>query len=128
MFALMGLLIVGSSVVTSTVFAGENETDVAAVISLVSDPDVVLGTSVLMRTDEGVAFTIDTTMLVPGNPHSLWIFIDETSANVPGPPPGLGRFEIRLRVDGAFAASDGSVGFSGFLPVGALPPVDGNSV
>jgi len=129
-FAVMGLLILGSSVVTSTVFASENEIDVAAVVARVPDPDsdVVFGTSVLLRTDEGVAFTLDTTMLVPGNPHTVWIFIDENSANGPGDNLADKAFEIRLRIDGGFSASDGSAGFSGFLPAGALPAADGMSV
>ncbi len=130
LFAVMGLLIVGSSVVTSTVFAHENEIDVAAVVENVPDPDpnVVFGTSVLLRTDEGVSFTLDTTMLVPGNPHSLWMLIDESPATGPGANLAIKAFEIRLRIDGAFSASDGSAGFSGFLPAGALPAVDGMSV
>jgi len=81
-----------------------------------------------LRTDEGVAFTLDTTMLVPGNPHTVWIFIDENSANGPGDNLADKAFEIRLRIDGGFSASDGSAGFSGFLPAGALPAADGMSV
>ena len=44
-FAVMGLLILGSSVVTSTVFASEDEIDVAAVVARAPDSDVVFGTS-----------------------------------------------------------------------------------
>ena len=75
-----------------------------------------------------MAFTLDTTMLVPGNPHTVWIFIDENSANGPGDNLADKAFEIRLRIDGGFSASDGSAGFSGFLPAGALPAADGMSV
>lgn len=44
-FAVMGLLILGSSVVTSTIFASEDEIDVAAVVARAPDSDVVFGTS-----------------------------------------------------------------------------------
>ncbi len=130
LFAVMGLLIVGSSVVTSTVFAGENQIDVAAVVEHAPDPDpdMVFGTSVLLRTDEGVAFTLDTTDLVLGNAYTLWMLIDESPATAPAGNEAFVPFEIRLRIDGEFAAPDGSAGFSGFLPAGDLPAANGLNV
>ena len=127
LFAVMGLLIVGVSVVTSTVFAhkgqghGSTEIDVAAVVGHPSGVGV-FGTSVLLRTHEGVAFTLDTMGLVPGNSHTLWLFIDENQDEVGN--KALKAFEIRLWIDGEISDPDGNVRFSGFLPAGALPAVE----
>ena len=128
-FAVMGLLIVGGSVVTSSVFGhkgqghGSTEIDVAAVVEHVAAPPGVFGTSVLLRTHEGVAFALDTTGLVPGNSYTLWMFIDESPA-ITGANPALEAFEIRLWIDGELSDPDGNARFSGFLPAGALPAVD----
>jgi hypothetical protein len=55
------------------------------------------------------------------------VFIDESPASLPG-PPGVEPFEIRFTVNGGFAAPNGTQRFSGFVPAGALPPVNGTSV
>ena len=92
-----------------------------------TDPPTVVGVSRLLRTDKGIGFDIETTGLMPGNPYSFWVFIDESPASLAG-PPGVEPFEIRLTVNGGFASPSGTQRFSGFLPAGALPPVNGMSV
>ena len=92
-----------------------------------SVPPVVFGTSQLLRTHAGIAFKLDTTGLVAGTGYTLWMFIDESAASLPG-PAGLEAFEIRIQMGGEFAASDGSAQFSSFLPAGALPAANGLNV
>ena len=89
-----------------------------------SVPPVVFGTSQLLRTHEGIAFTLNTTGLEAGNGYTLWMFIDESDASLGG-PPGLEAFEIRIQMGGEFAAADGSAQFSSFLPAGAIPAATG---
>ena len=105
----------------------DEDLDVVNVVAHPSGPDP-LGTSRLLRTDEGIAFEIYATALEAGRPYTLWMFVDENSAALPG-PPGLERFEIRLNRDGRFADGAGEARFSGFLPAGNLPSTDsGQSV
>ncbi len=93
----------------------------------VPDP-VVFGTSKLLRTDEGIAFKLDTTGLVAGTGYTLWVFIDEDEESFPAPLAELMRYEIRMQMGGEFAASDGSGQFSSFFPAGALPDANGMTV
>ena len=81
----------------------------------------IVGTSQLLRTEEGIAFKLDTTGLIPGGGYTMWVLIDEND-NTAGGPPAVQPFEIRLQIGGEFAASDGSGQFSSFLRAGPIPP------
>ena len=87
---------------------------------------VVFGTSKLLRTDEGIAFKLDTTGLVAGTGYTLWVFIDENDDTDLG--GALGAFELRIQMGGEFAAADKSGQFSSFLPAGAFPAANGLNV
>jgi len=87
------------------------------------------GGSQLLRTKDGIAFQLNTVGLVPGTGYTLWMFIDENDdTSLPAPSPRLSQYEIRIQMGGSFAAPDGSGQFSGFLPTGALPAVNGLDV
>ncbi len=116
---LVSMLVAG---MFSSTFA-DDDLDVVDVVGHPSGQGLV-GVSRLLRTDEGIAFELFTTNLVAGNPYTFWLFIDESPAEIGG-PPGLDRFEIRLNIDGRFADGAGEARFSGFLPTGNLPSPDG---
>ena len=59
---LVSILVIGTSA-----HAGDGDIDVVDVVNHGATPPGFFGTSRLLRTDEGVAFTLDTTMLVPVN-------------------------------------------------------------
>ncbi len=120
---LVSILVTGMSFTT----LADDVLDVVDVVNHGATAPGQFGTSRLLRTDEGIAFELFTTQLVPGSPNSLWLFIDENSAELGG-PPGLERFEIRLNTDGRFADGAGEARYSGFLPSGSLPSADGMSV
>ncbi len=99
-------LLVGGSPVTSPVFAQKGEIDVVGVVGHPTDPSAVFGASQLLRTDGGIAFTLHSSRLVAGNAYSLWVLVDESPADLPG-PPGLESFELRVLVAGGFADLEG---------------------
>lgn len=135
LLALSLLLVIGSFDLnrgddggTTLVSADGNDIDVVDVTDhFPSVPPVVFGTSQLLRTHAGIAFKLDTTGLVAGTGYTLWMFIDESPASLPG-PAGLEAFELRIQMGGEFAAADGSAQFSSFLPAGALPAANGLNV
>lgn len=107
---------------------GRDKIDVVSVTEFSpGDSPEELGKSQLLRTKEGISFKLDTTDLEAGTGYTCWIFIDESDAELPG-PPGLERFELRVQMGGSFAAADGSGQFSGFLPAGDLPAANGLDV
>ena len=123
---LVSLLVIGTSL--SGARADDHTIDIVDVTDhFPSDPPLVFGTSELLRTDEGIAYKLDTTGLVAGTGYTLWMFIDESDASIGG-PPGLAPFELRIQMGGSFAAPDGSGQFSAFLPAGALPAANGMTV
>ncbi len=117
---LVSMLVIGTSFST----LADNDLDVVDVVNHGATPTGQFGTSRLLRTDEGIAFELFTSQLVAGNPYTFWLFIDESPAEIGG-PPGLDRFEIRLNIDGRFADGAGEARFAGFLPTGNLPSPDG---
>ncbi len=119
---LVSMLVAG---MFSSTFA-DDDLDVVGVVGHPSGQGLV-GVSRLLRTDEGIAFELFTTNLVAGNPYTFWLFIDESPAEIGG-PPGLDRFEIRISAGGRFADPNGDARFSGFLPAGNLPSANGMSV
>ncbi len=120
---LVSMLVIGTSFST----LADNDLDVVDVVNHGATPQGVFGISRLLRTDEGVAFELFTSQLVAGNPYTFWLFIDESPAEIGG-PPGLDRFEIRISAGGRFADPNGDARFSGFLPAGSLPSVNMMSV
>ena len=117
------LLMLSGVLGVSTVFAMRALHSTADVVEHGATLPGVFGESTMVRNKNGVSFTINTTQLMGGHPHTIWMFIDEEALSLPG-PPGLERFEIRLRVAGGLAGKDGSGHFAGHLSAGTLPPVD----
>ncbi len=124
----VGLVVVGGMSRVSSTSAVHDDISTADVTTLPpSSPLTIVGVSRLMRTKAGIGFDVETSGLIPGNAYTVWVFIDESSASLPG-PPGAEAFEIRLSVNGGFATPSGTQRFSGFVRAGDLPPVNGTSV
>ena len=67
--ALIGLLVV---IPLSQAGAASQATRTASPVTLISDPSVVVGSSALTRTANGIAFTLETTGLQPGHAYTVW--------------------------------------------------------
>ena len=95
-------------------------------VRMLSDSSVV-GTSQLVRTENGISFSLRTSGLVPGSANSIWVVI----FNNPGACSGgcdagdLGTEAVGGRAvwgAGNVAGANGTAGFGGHIPAGPYDP------
>ena len=123
----LGLLVVvllAGLLPVSIAFAARAQHSTADVTVKGSNPKTVAGESTLVRNANGISFTIQTTMLEPGNAYSVWIkvfednFVDADGNIVP----------IVVADSGGLAAKDGTGRFAGHLSTGVIGEADGVTI
>ena len=106
---LVGLTLVGLLVALPLSQAGavSQATRTASPVTLISDPSVVVGSSALIRTASGIAFTLETTGLQPGHAVTVWWMVTNPDGGT-----------AVLYAAGHVVGGTGTTTFAGYLAVG----------
>ena len=114
---MMSLLVLTTTLFSGQLFAGDGA-DITYADIFSFQTNGIVGTSKLVRNDNGISVNIDTTDLVKGDAYSIWLILFNNNFS----------FAVATNVAGGLAGGNGNGNFAGHFSVGVLPPVDGETV